>query len=710
MKDSMLEKLNPAQREAVATNSGPLLVLAGAGTGKTRVVTFRIARLISKGIKPPRILAVTFTNKAAGEMQERIGELIGKRDEDDVPEISTFHSLCVRILRRQIDKLGYPKTFTIYDSSDQDSVARRVLREVSVPTSSLQPRELLFHISQWKSKGIGPQKASSHAVTDKEHLAAACFRRYQGVLKTSAAVDFDDLLLLTEQLFASHQDARTAEAARFDHILVDEYQDTNATQYRIIKSLASAHRNLCVVGDDDQSIYGWRGAEVEHILRFRDDWKEAKVVRLEENYRSTDAILSLANRLIRYNKVRHDKTLRAARPGGEKPKIRQFPTEADEAKQVVADISRRIQDTHAEPNDFAILFRTNEQTRAFETELRSQDIPYVLIGGMSFFDRKEVRDMLAYFRLVVTPEDEPALMRVLNTPPRGIGDKAREALLHEAVKNSCPAWNVLSKVRQLPDFSSKAADSAIQFMEMIKRYQTAFKKGSLVDTANQFIREIGYEQEIKRTNPDDVDAQESRWNAVQELVNALGEYEGKRKRPSMQKFLDSIALAGREMERDKDKQLKRNAVVLMTLHAAKGLEFPEVYMVGIEEGILPHHRSINDGDNVDEERRLCYVGITRAQERLTLSFPLTRRKWGKARDTKPSRFLFELTGQADNPHAGPPAHHLKTTAGNKKTVSAGQSKAGHKKKTTAGSSKPAKKLASKKLSKFPKKSSSKKRT
>ena len=646
----MLAGLNDAQRDAVKTNSGPLLVLAGAGTGKTRVVTFRIARLIALGTAADRILAVTFTNKAAAEMVERVTELLGRKS-DKVPEISTFHSLCVRILRRHITKIGYPAKFAIYDRSDQESIAARVLREINVPTAQMKPSELLFHISHWKMHGIRPERATSHAGTDREHLAAAAYRRYQRAMKAAGAVDFDDLLLCTEQLFRESPEARREEAKRFDHVLVDEYQDTNGCQYRIVKTLAAGHRNLCVVGDDDQSIYGWRGAEVEHILRFGKDWNDAKVVRLEENYRSTAEILKLANRLIKYNKVRHDKTLRAARSGGEQPKIRQFATETEEAEQTVADISRRLTRGDCTASDFAILFRTNEQPRLMETELRRAKIPYVLIGGMSFFDRREVRDILSYLRVLVTPEDEPSLLRIINTPPRRISQNAVQALVDEAVRRGCPVWEVLPAANRLPDVSAPAADAIDDFRQLVRRYQQRFESGDLAESLTELVDDIQYHADIRRRCKNDAEAIESRWSAVEELVNALAEYESRARKPSLIGFLDDIMLAGREQDRDKEKQLRRDAVALMTMHSAKGLEFPQVYMVGMEEGLLPHRRSVEvEGNAIDEERRLCYVGITRAQERLTLSLALTRRKWGKARPTDPSRFLFEITGQADRPH------------------------------------------------------------
>jgi len=638
--------LNPAQQEAVRTLRGPLLVLAGAGTGKTRVVTHRIAELIRSGIAPERILAVTFTNKAAAEMQERAAALLGRRPKSR-PEISTFHSLCVRVLRRHSTKLGYPEKFAIYDRGDQESLARGALRAIKVAGETLRPSDLLYWISRWKSSAIRPEAALSVAATDKEHLAAMAYRRYQRDLKTAGAVDFDDLLLLVEELFRRFPAARREEAARFDHLLIDEYQDTNGSQYRIVKALSAGHRNLCVVGDDDQSIYAWRGAEVTHILNFRRDWPDAKVVRLEENYRSTQAILSLANHLIRFNGRRHDKVLRSARRGGEQPKILQFRDEEDEAKQVVRDIQGRLAQPGIEPRDFAILFRTNEQPRPFETELRQAKVPYVLIGGMSFFDRKEVREVLAYFKLLESPEDEAALLRIINRPPRGIGQATVAQLTERALETGESVWATLCRdevARDLPAAARRGIDS---LRELVARHRK--RRGtSRVDAARCLLDEIEYRAEIERLYPKPED-QELRLASVEELVNMLGRYERRAERPSWGEFLQEVALAERDFEDDKQSQLARNAVALMTLHSAKGLEFRQVYMVGMEEGILPHKRSLADGDAaVDEERRLCYVGITRARDRLTLSFPLTRMKWGKPRETVPSRFLYELTGQAEN--------------------------------------------------------------
>lgn len=640
--------LNEAQDKAVKTLSGPLLVLAGAGTGKTRVVTFRIANLIKHGIRPSQILAVTFTNKAANEMQERISHLLGTRSKEK-PEVSTFHSLCVRILRRHIRLLGYPEKFAICDRGDQESIARRVLRDIRVSDALMKPGDLLSKISSWKSSCIRPNDANAIAASDKDHLAAMAYRRYQSELKASGAVDFDDLLLLTEDLFAKFPETKQTESDRFKHLLVDEYQDTNGSQYRIVRDLALPHRNICVVGDDDQSIYGWRGAEVEHILRFAKDWPDATVVRLEENYRSTQAIISLANKLIVFNKKRHDKQLCATRQGGIKPQILQFPNETQEAVETVGSIRRRLQEPGIDPRDIAILFRTNEQPRPFETELRKAKIPYVLIGGQSFFDRKEVRDVIAYLRLLESNEDEVALLRIINKPPRGIGEQAVEAL----VKSASDANSTVVRMLQQGEFGPTIPKPALRGLEGLRNTIQDFRRklgdGSLVQLTKSYLDAVNYNTEIERLY--DGEEVNTRKSSVEQVINALAIHEEEHGHSprSLSTFLDDLSLGGREFDNNKEKQLGGNSVVLMTLHSAKGLEFPEVYMVGMEEGILPHHRSVDmDGDAIDEERRLCYVGITRAQERLTMSLALTRMKWGKPRETIPSRFLFEITGQADN--------------------------------------------------------------
>jgi len=670
--------LNPAQAAAVETLSGPLLVLAGAGTGKTRVVTHRIARLIRSGISPNRILAVTFTNKAAKEMQHRIAELLKSKDRKNRPETSTFHSLCVRILRRQITKLGYPQQFAIYDRSDQESIARQVLKEIKVSDAALKPAELLSKISTWKNAGLSPEGAAADVWATKDHLASLAYQRYQNALRTVGAVDFDDLLLVTEEIFRRFPETLKEESARFDHLLIDEYQDTNMSQYRIVRGLALPHRNICAVGDDDQAIYGWRGAEVRHILNFQKDWTDAKVIRLEDNYRSTKPIIDWANRLIVFNQHRHSKKL-VSPLAGDQPNILQCQDGEMEARNVVTKIKERIARTGQPFRNFAILFRTNDQPRAFEMELRQQQIPYVLVGSQSFFDRKEVRDLLAYLKVLLRPHDNQSLLRILNTPPRGIGQTTIQRLTERANEAKKSIWEMLREpatvspqegtlwstepqsldcaggVSQSLESVTSVAQSkdcgSVRFRSLIEQQRQIFRKVFSVQNLRDFLAEIQYEREINRQS-DNEEERRDRWELVGEVVNAAAEYIAETENPTLGEFLDQTSLAGSDFSSTGKTEATQNAVMLMTYHAAKGLEFPEVYMVGMEEGTLPHHRSVSAEDEtaVDEERRLCYVGVTRAQRRLTLALALQRMKWGKLRPTVPSRFLYELTGQTSNPN------------------------------------------------------------
>ncbi len=646
--------LNPAQHSAVHTLSGPLLVLAGAGTGKTRVITYRIAELIRRGIVQERILAVTFTNKAAKEMRERAQHLLGKRPRGvQPPEISTFHALCVRILRRHADRLGYPKEFAIYDRSDQETLARGALRDIRVSSDKLRPGDLLHLISGWKSQGIRPAQAESIAQGDREQIAASAYAKYQTQLRACGSMDFDDLLLSTEELFDKHPEARFSEATRFDHLLIDEYQDTNGPQYRIVKALADRHRNLCVVGDDDQSIYGWRGADVSHILNFQKDWPDAKVVRLEDNYRSKAPILEAANTLVAHNSSRHQKILRPFREGGLPPRMLRMENETLEAESVIAEIRQRMEGVDEslkwKPSDVAILFRTNEQPRAFELELRRARIPYVLVGGMSFYDRKEVRDVLAYLRVIANPNDEVSLLRVINTPARGIGAGTIETLMQVAVVEGKPLWQILPQASANGDIPHIAGDRVDAFRELIEKFRAqvgALGETSLFDFAQGVLTQVNYRAELDRVykTPGDIEA---RLASIQEFLNSLALYEQRTEGATLAGFLEEAALAGREDQKDSDDKRERHAVTLMTLHSAKGLEFPHVFMVGMEEGLLPHVRSVVDGKSIDEERRLCYVGVTRAQDTLTLTFCKERMKWGKPRAQIPSRFLMEMRGETE---------------------------------------------------------------
>ncbi|MBR2584297.1 MAG: UvrD-helicase domain-containing protein [Thermoguttaceae bacterium] len=636
-------QLNPEQIDAVRTTSGPLLVLAGAGTGKTRVVTERIAQLIRLGIRPERILAVTFTNKAAREMQQRVAARLGRSTETR-PEISTFHSLCVRILRRQIQRLGYPSQFIICDRGDQESIAREVLQKYKTQTS-ITPGDLVNRISRWKCAAVRSHEALNHLDPDSpsDYIFAMAYGEYQKQLKLRGAVDFDDLLLLTEEVFAKYPEALKAESGRFDHILVDEYQDTNLSQYRIIKALAERHKNLCVVGDDDQAIYAWRGAEVEHILRFGKDWPGTKTVRLVRNYRSTQPILDWANRLIHLNQKRHPKRL-ISPSGGDPPFIETFEDDDSEAAGVVENIYTRLHtEKGLKPGDIAILFRTNEQPRPFELHLRVRKIPYVVVGGQSFFDRKETRDIISYLKLFHNPNNDLALLRIINTPKRGIGETTIQRIRESASKENISLWKALCA-------QADQNDKLNQFRAMMERYSHLLRRQFTVDNVRGFIEAIEYEKEIERLFPGDGERQR-RMESLADIVNAVGSYlKDSNEETSLWGFLDQTSLGEPDFGKDKEERLG-NAVTLMTLHAAKGLEFREVYMVGMEEGLLPHKRSILDlaSSAIEEERRLCYVGVTRAKRRLTLTMAKHRLKWGKMRQSIPSRFLFELTGDIENP-------------------------------------------------------------
>ncbi|QGJ71522.1 ATP-dependent DNA helicase UvrD/PcrA [Planctomycetales bacterium 10988] len=644
-----LDLLNPAQRDAVMTERGPLLVLAGAGTGKTRVITYRIAYLIQRKIAPERILAVTFTNKAAREMQERSGQLLGKRKKGKKPLLATFHSLCLQILRRHITKLGYPSRFAIYDRGDQDSLARGVLQDLKLGSEALRPGDFLGCVSFWKTRGYNPSQAIAAARTDLEHLAASGYRRYQDALKTLGAVDFDDLLRHTELIFQQFPEVLAEEAGRFDHLMIDEYQDTNGIQYRIVKALADRHRNLCVVGDDDQSIYGWRGAEVQHILNFKHDWPEAKIVRLESNYRSREPILVYANRLIAFNSQRHPKTLRSHRGAGVEPRMVRFTDENEEAAGVVKEIREQMAARGTKPGDYAVLFRTNEQPRPFEVEFRRQNVPYLLQGSQSFYDRKEVRDLLAYMKVVVYPQDDIALLRILNTPPRGIGQTTTQKLTQQSVEQDRPLWEIIQQQVESEELSPKLRESLKRFLKLFERPLQRLKYELPLAPIRELFEKANYREEIKRQYKDPQE-QETRSRSIEEVLNAIGNYQDQASKPNLMEFLDQMALADRDIQKPRQEQ-NTQAVRLLTLHSAKGLEFPYVYLVGMEEGILPHKRSLAENErDLAEERRLCYVGVTRAQEELTITLTAGRRKWGKIRPSVPSRFLFEMRGDADNPH------------------------------------------------------------
>lgn len=639
-----LAHLNPRQREAVTTLAGPLLVLAGAGTGKTRVITHRVVELIRSGIKADRILSVTFTNKAAREMKGRTKDLLGGRTKP-APVVSTFHSLCVRILREEATLLGYPENFVIYDRGEQESVARTALRDVRVGDGALTPGDLLNRIGRWKMDGVPPSRATEAVEDDFDFLAAVAYRKYQSKLRAVGAVDFDDLLLLVNQLFREHPEALTRQQGRFDHVQIDEYQDTNGVQFDFVEALVRPHSNLCVVGDDDQSIYGWRGADVTHILGFSSHFPNAQVVRLEDNYRCTHSVIDHANRLVRHNKGRHGKTLVAHKPG-EDVRFLEFPDEQSEAEGIVREISYLVKHENVPGGDIAILFRTNEQPRAFETELRRKQIPYDIVGTQSFFDRREIKDLLAYLKVIANPSDEVSLLRIVNTPPRGVGNETVKKVLARAVSEGRPLWDVIPDAVAAGDVSDRAARGFSSLRALLGDYRNRFESNPrrLHDTVRSLVDEIGYSKEIERQYKS-ADQQLLREEILEQFFDTIREYGDRESRPTLLGFVEAAMLSTKDdFSSDDEKKQRSEAVKLLTLHSAKGLEFPRVYMVGLEEGILPHRRSVEDGSEtaIAEERRLCYVGITRAEDHLSLSRATARTKWGKRRPTIPSRFLFEM--------------------------------------------------------------------
>lgn len=652
-----LQGLNAPQRDAVSTVSGPLLVLAGAGTGKTRVITYRMANLIAHGIRPDRILSVTFTNKAAREMRERAMKLVSRQSRLR-PEVATFHAWCVRVLREDIEALGYPKQFAIYDRGDQESAARKALRDIRLGDDTMKPGDLVNRISRWKMQGVQDTEAANHTESDFDFLAAMAYRKYQKQLRASGAVDFDDLLLLTVRLFHEHPGILQRHQSRYDHVQIDEYQDTNGVQFQLIQSLVKPHRNICVVGDDDQSIYGWRGAEVEHIIRFADHFPGTRVVRLEHNYRCTPEILAAANRLVKYNRDRHDKTLIAHKKSASSVRLQVFDDETAEAEHVVREICYLIGQLGVKAKHVAILFRTNEQPRLFEQEMRRLKVPYLLVGGQSFFDRREIRDLMAYLKTIDNPRDEVSLLRIINTPARGIGESTTEKLVQAAVKQGISFWEMVPQAASAGLIPTRAVTPLHTFQELLQRYAAAMHEtpAKLPDLARSLLQEINYESEIAKQYKEPEQA-EFRRALLEEFVNSIGLYVEKAPDPSLTGFLESMALMDREEESDRDEKQDSDAVRLMTLHSAKGLEFPRVYLVGMEEGFLPHKRSIEEDTEkaISEERRLAYVGITRAMDHLTLTRAVARMKWGKRRESVPSRFLFEIQAE---PHQPLPEIHI----------------------------------------------------
>jgi superfamily I DNA/RNA helicase len=639
---SPLASLNPPQRQAVETTEGAVLILAGAGTGKTRVIITRVAHLIGKGVAPGHILAVTFTNKAAREMRERVSKLIPRRLQPagdaappPAPTICTFHSLCVRILRQHIEKLGYKRNFVIYSESEQLGAVRKILSHISGKAAKADPGEVLSLLSRYKNGG---SRAAVFGDPNVAALAEHVSARYQSALRACNAVDFDDLILLTLRLFAAHPDALAACRARYRYVMVDEYQDTNAAQFQLVRQLTAGHGNLCVVGDDDQSIYGWRGAETANLLDMEKHFPKVKVIRLEQNYRSTTTILSAANAVIKNNARRRPKQLWSQKGRGSKILLHAFADDEEEARHTAEQIEYARLARRVAWREQAVLFRTNQQARPLETALRQAGIRYHLIGGQSYFDRREIKDFLAFLKTFINPRDDISLLRIANVPARGLSDVTMERLLAASQERGCPVFDALRHPEVQKMFVPKTRAAATAFVALIERHQSALCGGALSPRqwAENFVREIDYETELRRGEKSQ-DAGDNRVRNLRELLATLGETAGDTA-AQVENFLDDLAL---DSDREDEKEQTGDAVTLITMHSCKGLEFPHVYIVGMEDGLLPHSRSRAEG-TLDEERRLFYVALTRAMQTLTLSHCAARKKYGQPMPCHPSPFLREL--------------------------------------------------------------------
>ena len=627
----ILNSLNPQQREAVLATDGPILILAGAGTGKTRVITHRIAYLIQRGVPGGAILAVTFTNKAAGEMRERVRALLentvaGLSD----PWISTFHSFCVRLLRREAPRLALPRDFAIYDDEEQLAALKLALRDLGADDSGDTPREILSRISFAKNHAITPERALADSFDERGKLAARAYEAYEKTLKKNGALDFDDLLLRAVEVLRRFEEARNAWQQRFRYLHVDEYQDTNRVQYDLLRLLAGPHPNLCVVGDEDQSIYRWRGADVSNILSFAKDFPDARVFRIEQNYRSRQKILNAAAAVVSKNVRRIGKELTATRGEGSNLKFYEARDARAEAEYVcgrVAEIQREDSAAHC-----AVMYRTNAQSRALEEVFRARGMRYRLLGGFSFYQRAEIRDIFAYVRLAMFPDDDIALLRVLNTPPRGIGKVTIESLRSMAREHSTSLWSALGET--VASGSARALAPLRSFRELIEQLREKLPSLPPAQFIAFVLEATGYLDMLRQhDSAEDL----ARIDNLNELVNAM--VEGAERGETLSDFLDRAALVS-----DADNFDERATVTLLTLHTAKGLEFDHVFLTGLEEGTFPHSRSLNDPEELEEERRLCYVGMTRARETLTLTRAIYRRIYGSERlhGSSPSRFLKEI--------------------------------------------------------------------
>ena len=630
---SILDALNPEQRRAAEAEGGPLLILAGAGSGKTRVLTHRIAFLIKEvGVPPWRILAATFTNKAAGEMRERIEQLVGPAAAE--LWIGTFHSICARILRHQAEGFGLDPNFSIYDEDDRRATIRRVLHAHQIDERDLAPRAVISQISRAKNAMLDPLEFA-HQANEHQRQIAELYADYERELRRNQALDFDDLLIEVVRQFKLHPDILQIYQERFEHLLVDEYQDTNRPQYLLCRQLAAHHRNICVVGDDDQSIYQFRGADIRNILDFERDYPDTRSVRLEQNYRSTGRILAAANAVISHNQGRKGKELWTNGPEGDPVAVVECDSDRREARHVVDAIRRYDRLGRYGLGDAAVLYRTNAQSRPFEEELQRAGLPYVIVGGIRFYDRREIRDVLSYLRLLINPADDIALRRIVNTPRRGIGDTSLDRLQDFAQAKGWSLSTALAHLDDVPGLNSRAQKSIAAFAALIGELMAATEALSLPELGFAVVEKSGYRAMLAAENTPEAEA---RLQNIDQLLAEMTEYADANPDSTLATYLEEKSLLTSADESDDD----GNAITLMTLHSAKGLEFPLVFVCGLEENLFPTARAGDDPQAIEEERRLCYVGITRAQEQLSLTYALSRYAYGSRFPTEPSRFLSEI--------------------------------------------------------------------
>lgn len=626
--------LNPQQAEAVINTEGPMLIMAGAGSGKTKVLTCRVANLLQKGVRPYRILAITFTNKAAAEMRERVNNMSGQAAKD--VWLFTFHAFCARFLRMEIDKLpGYGGNFAIYDTADSQNLIKQILKEMNLDDKRFQPSGILSRISNAKNALQDAAAFARQAGDFYEQKVADIYSRYEQKLQLNNALDFDDLLMLSIKLLQENKEVREKYQDRFDYLLVDEYQDTNHAQYLLTKFLAAKHRNICVVGDADQSIYGWRGADIQNILDFEKDYPDAKVIKLEQNYRSTQIILDAANAVIENNTGRKPKNLWTENKSGADIIYFQAVDERDEARFVIEQLQNLQRTENKKLGDMAILYRTNTQSRIFEEMLIKSGISYNMVGGLKFYERKEIKDIIAYLRVIFNPADSLSLLRIINVPKRGIGDASLAKIQAYAAANNVSLFEAVSNAAAIDGLSSRFVSKLDDLAGIIFELMNLANEAPVEDLIDRVLRDTGYLEELENERTPQA---QSRIDNLHELISVAQEFAASEEENNLENFLAHVALVS-DID---DTELGEDAITLMTLHSSKGLEFPVVFLVGMEEGLFPHARTLMDETEIEEERRLCYVGITRAKEKLFLSSTKMRTIYGNTVTYPPSRFLQEI--------------------------------------------------------------------